>query len=132
MKRKPLAERSMPDGYTTACIVLYPEDVARLDELIAQFKKSSIRPASASAVIRKAIEVLHTYADQYIGRFPKLQPGFAKLYVSGSVGAAWKLAPIDDDALRTARFERYDRPTNGKRPIAQFCDAKGRRWRQVT
>ena len=54
-KRKPKAK---PDHYEVICISLYKEDLARLDEKVAQLKALGHRKMSRSALIRFALDTV--------------------------------------------------------------------------
>ncbi|HSN82674.1 MAG TPA: hypothetical protein VLS88_08870 [Polyangiales bacterium] len=45
-----------PDHYDVICISLYKEDLAQLDEMVAQLKKRGHRRISRSALIRFALD----------------------------------------------------------------------------
>jgi len=48
--------KKKPDHYDVICISLYKEDLAQLDEMVAQLKKRGHRKISRSALIRFALD----------------------------------------------------------------------------
>ena len=54
--RKARRKQPKPDHYQVICISLYKEDLARLDEMVAELKASGHRKMSRSALIRFALD----------------------------------------------------------------------------
>ncbi|MBI4508305.1 MAG: hypothetical protein HY698_01630 [Deltaproteobacteria bacterium] len=53
---EPVAPKEKPTHYKIVCISLYNEDIARLEELVAELKRRGHTKANKSAVIRFALD----------------------------------------------------------------------------
>ena len=58
-------KKEKPTHYKIVCISLYTEDIARLEELVAELKRRGHTKANKSAVIRYALDSVD------IGKMPK-------------------------------------------------------------
>ena len=63
-RREP-PKKEKPTHYKIVCISLYTEDIARLEELVAELKRRGHTKANKSAVIRYALDSVD------IGKMPK-------------------------------------------------------------
>lgn len=59
-KRRQPRKKKKPDHYEVICISLYNEDLERLDQKVAELKRSGHRKMSRSALIRFALDHVDT------------------------------------------------------------------------
>lgn len=64
-RRERNTKKAKPTHYKIVCISLYTEDIARLEELVADLKRRGHTKANKSAVIRYALDSVD------IGKMPK-------------------------------------------------------------
>ncbi len=61
----PKKEKEKPTHYKVVCISLYTEDIARLEQLVAELKRRGHTKANKSQVIRAALDQID------LGKIPK-------------------------------------------------------------